>query len=368
MAKIDFFKEYTTVKNPSSFGGVQSFYKHLKSKYKNVKLKDVKEWLQSQDIYTYHKPRSRYFSRNRVYAEKIDSNWQMDLCDMRNISTVNSGYKYILTIIDVFSKFAWAIPIKNKSADTVLTALKSVLDFRKPKKIQADEGLEFFNKNCKEYMLKHNINMFFTKSELKACVVERFNRTLKEKIWKYFTLNKLNRYIDVLKDIVDSYNNTYHRSIKFKPVQVNKSNEDQVFINLYGFNKKIDKQEFSKQTLQKPNFKINDTVRISKYKPLFEKGYTRRWTEEIFIIKKVLFNDLVTYELEDLEGKILEGRYYEKELQKVIFTDSKIHYKRDLNLIKIIKSRKLKGKTQHLVHFKNYPDTSDKWINSEELE
>ncbi len=367
--KINFLKEYTNLKNAASLGGVHAFYKQLKSKYKNVKLKEVQNWLSSQDVYTKHKPRQTRFDRNKVYAESIDDNWQMDLCDMRSISKENDGYNYILTVIDVFSKYAWAKATKNKTKEDILEALKSIINKRKPKKIQADDGKEFFNSLCKSYMKENNIILYSTKSELKACVVERFNRTIKEKIWKYFTLKETNRYIDVLDDIIHSYNNSFHRSIKMKPINVNKGNSNIVFLNLYGMDIKTGAESFSKY---KPNktveLNVGDAVRISKYKSIFDKGYTRRWTSEIFFITKIFFNDVLTYEIKDLEGEIIVGRYYEKELQKVNFIDSKIHYKKDKSLVKILKTRKLKGKTEYFVHWKDYPDTSDSWINSIELE
>ena len=119
----------------------------------------------------------------------------MDLCDMRALNKENKGVNHILTVIDVFSKFAWVRLLKNKKASTLLDALKSILDFRKPNSIQADEGKEFFNSDCMAYMKKHDIKMYFTKSEMKAAVVERFNRTFKEKIWKYFTLRDTYRCV-----------------------------------------------------------------------------------------------------------------------------------------------------------------------------
>ncbi len=168
MEKIDFLNEYTSLDNPGALSGVNKFYKYLKSKYKNVKFKDVQEWLKSQDTYTLHRPRIKNFQRNRVYSSGIDDNWQIDLCDMRALEKENKGVNYILTVIDVFSKFAFVRLLKNKKGPTVLEALKSILDERKPKRIQADEGNEFFNAQCKSYMDKHNINLYFTNSELKA--------------------------------------------------------------------------------------------------------------------------------------------------------------------------------------------------------
>jgi hypothetical protein len=366
MEKINFLKEYTSIDNPGSLSGVNTFYKYLKSKYKNVKFKDVQEWLKSQDTYTLHRPRIKNFQRNRVYASGIDDNWQIDLCDMRALEKENKGVNYILTVIDVFSKFAFVRLLKNKKGPTVLEALKSILDERKPKRIQADEGNEFFNAQCKAYMDKHDINLYFINSELKASVVERFNRTLKEKIWKYFTLSNTQKYIDVLPQIVDTYNNTYHRSIKMTPNQVKKSNSQQVFINLYGFDKNLD----SNINRLKANFKVGDAVRLSKYKSIFEKGYTRKWTNEIFIISKILYNEQIRYQVKDLNDETIMGNFYQNEIQKVYLNqiDKKEYkYNEDSYEVEILKTRKVKNKIEYFVHWKNYPKSSDSWIKAKDL-
>ncbi len=357
MEKINFYEEYTSLENPGSLSGVNAFYKHLKLKYKTIKLKDVKNWLQSQDTYTLHRPRRKNFQRNRVYANGIDDIWQIDLCDMRSIKKENKGVNYILTVIDVFSKFAFVRLLKNKEASTVLDALKSILDQRKPKRIQADEGKEFFNTQCKSYMNKNDINLYFIHSELKACVVERFNRTLKEKIWKYFTLSNTQKYIDILPLIVDTYNNTYHRSIKMTPNQVKKFNSTQVFTNLYGFDKNLD----SSISKLKSDLKVGDTVRLSKSKGIFEKGYTRRWIDEIFIITKIFYNDQISYQVKDLNDEIIFGRFYKHEVQKVY------KYKKTTFDVEILKKRKVKNKIEYFVHYKDHPSSSDRWVKNIDL-
>lgn len=316
---IDYLKYYTDLKNESSFSGIDNFYKAIKKIYPRAKRSEVKKWLLSQDSYTLHKQKTNKFPRNRVIVSGIDDTWQIDLCDMRALKNNNDGYGWILTIIDVFSKQAWAIKLKNKKAVTVLDALKSLMDNRKPKRVHCDEGNEFLNSECKKYMEKNGINLYVTRSDLKASIIERFNRTLKTKMWKYFTHNNTFKYIDILDDIILGYNKSYHRSIKMAPINVNKSNSEQVSINLYGFDIKKDNEPDKKEI----RFKAGDYVRIAKYKGVFDKGYTRNWTNEIFIVKKVFMNNQITYEIEDLNGEIIEGKFYEKELQLFYINDYK---------------------------------------------
>ena len=157
--------------------------------------------------------------------------------DVSNIKDENDGYCFLLTCIDVFSKKAWALPLKNKSGKTVLEAFKKIVSDTKPLRLQVDKGSEFYNKEFLNYCKTNNIRIYSTNSELKACVVERFNRTLKEKKYRYFTHIDSKKYIDVLDELVISYNNTYHRSIKRTPNQVKKADEAEIFQNLYKYKK-----------------------------------------------------------------------------------------------------------------------------------
>ena len=144
--------------------------------------------------------------------------------------------------------------------------------------------------------------MYSTHNEGKSVVAERFIRTLKNKIYKYMTSVSKNVYIDKLDDIVDEYNNTYHRTIKMKPIDV----KDHNYIN-------IGKEIYDND----PKFKVGDHVRISKHKNIFAKGYTPNWSQEIFVIKKIKNIVPCTYVINDLNGQEIIGTFYEKELQKI---------------------------------------------------
>ena len=183
MNQKEIMDQYINPSLPGSLSGLESFFRVLKKRKVNVTKKQLKVWMMENDTYTLHKPALKKFTRSKVYVAGIDDTWQIDLVDMKAHSRINKGYKYILTCIDVFSTYAWAIPIKSKTAKEVTTAFAAILKTkRKPKNIQADEGTEFFNKNFLKLMTDNSINLYNTKSEYKACVVERFNRTIKEKM------------------------------------------------------------------------------------------------------------------------------------------------------------------------------------------
>ena len=254
-----------------------------------------------------HKPVRRKFQRRRVVVGGVDETWAADLVDMSAFSRDNKGYKFLLSIIDVFSKYGWLIPLKDKKGNTVRDALGSVFKERTPNKLWTDKGTEFYNKEVKQLLQKHGIELYSTENEEKSSVVERWNRTMKEKMFKYFSANSTRTYLPVLDDFVRQYNTTKHRSIKMTPTSASlKEHENKVYWNLYG----------SIPPMQPPRFRVGDKVRITKKKGTFEKGYTPRWTEEVFEVSQVLPTKPPTYRLKDFNGEEIHGSFYEQEIQK----------------------------------------------------
>ena len=193
---------------------------------------------------------------------------------MHLISKFNKGFKFLLCVIDIYSKYSWVVPLKDKKGVDIVHAFYKILKQspRKPHKIWVDKGSEFYNPHSKKWLKDNNIKMYSTHNEGKSVVAERFIRTIKNKIYKYMTsVSKKNTYIDKLDDIVNEYNNTYHKTIKMKPIDP----KDDTYNN-------VDKEVNDND----PKFKVGDHVRISKYKNIFAKGYTPNYSEEDFLIKK----------------------------------------------------------------------------------
>ncbi|KAI8477990.1 hypothetical protein Bbelb_442810 [Branchiostoma belcheri] len=252
--------------NPAGFGGVGRLHQAVGSKH-GITRQQVKDWLRSQDTYTLHKPIRRRFKRGRVVVSGLNHQWQADLADLSSLAKHNDGYRYLLTCIDVLSKFAWAVPIKDKKGLTLVEAFQSILDEgRKPWRLQTDQGTEFLNRHFQTLLKNEDIEFFTTfNAETKASVVERFNRTLKTRMWKYFTANNTHRYIDVLDNLLDAYNHSYHRSIKKAPVEVTKKNQRLVWHTLYVYRvTDYDGEElkgtFYEEELQKVSKKDDDEV------------------------------------------------------------------------------------------------------------
>ena len=286
-----------------------------KSKGSGVKHINTKLTPQNQQLAEeLHKPFIRKFEKSKVYAAFKDNIWGADLADMQLLSRYNKRIRFLLCVIDIFSKYAWVVPLKDKKGVSIVTAFESILkqsnsshakgtsaQHVKPNKIWVDKGSEFYNASFKKWLPDNDIVLYSTNNEGKSAVAERFIRALKSKIYKYMTSISKNVYIDKLDDIVNEYNNTYHTTIKMKPIDVKNS----TYIN-------TDKEINDKD----PRFKVDDRVRISKYKNIFAKGYTPNWSEDIFVIKRVKNTVPWTYVINDLNGEEIMGTFYEKELQK----------------------------------------------------
>ena len=275
----------------------------------------------------------------------IDKIWAADLADMRALSKENEGYKFLLLVIDTFSKYGWIVPLKDKKGETIVKALKEIFkeSGRRPDKLWTDKGREFFNKDVRDL-----VYLYATENEEKSSIAERWIRTMKEKMFKYFTDYNTNKYIDVLPELVEDYNNTVHSSTKLTPTDASKEeNELKVWRNLY--------PDRYKTSRLNPKFSVGDKVRITKKKEVFEKGYTTRWTEEIFTIKEIRETNPITYKLEDLQGEEIEGTFYEPELQK---TEQQIY-----RIEKIIK----KEKGRSFVKWKGYSDKFNSWVDNKDL-
>ena len=364
--KMDFKKYYTDPSFPGSFSGVQTFYKALKEENPSVKKEDVENFLKTSDVYTLHKPVNKPKQYRRVYTKGINYMYQIDLVDMSKYSRENKGFKFLITMIDSFSKYAWVIPIKSKEGVNVYKGLKAILLVKRPQKIQMDRGSEFYNKRFLNMLTVFGIKWYSTNSEIKAGIVERFNRTLKTRMERVFTSQGNHRYIDKIQDLVKSYNNTVHRSIGMKPAKVTASDTKKILLKLYPKKKKTvaplfkvgDSKKKKKKTLA-PEFKVGDTVRITRKKHIFQKGYEQGWSYEVFTVAKILKTEPITYELEDYKKEVIVGSFYSSELQKVTPVTYPIE--------KIVRRRKRNDKVELLVKWLGYPKEANSWISQEDL-
>ena len=325
-----------------ALGGVEPF-----AKAHGLSRKQAEKELQSVLSYTLHKPRRKRFPTLPTMVYGRDEQWQLDLVDMQKLSKWNKGMKYLLTVIDVFSKAAWAEPIKNKGAKEMVSALERIkkrLHPRRPLRVQTDRGSEFYNAAVQAWFKKEGWDHFSTEGDSKASVVERWHRTLKQRMYRYFTAQNTLKYLGALPQLINTYNTTYHRSIGMKPLEVKPSNELKVWKRLY---------KTTRQRVKPPKLRKGDKVRLNKKHRPFKKEYLPGWTEEVFLVTKVRRLPIPSYKVSEWDGTPIKGTFYEQDLQKVQADDDSL-----FRVEKILKRKK----GQVLVRWKGWPSKYDSWI------
>lgn len=291
------------------------------------------------------KPARKNYPRLQIVVKGLFETLSIDLMDMQKYSKQNKGFKYIMTVCDNFSKYAWAIPLKSKTGIEVTAAMQKILDEKRPRKVKklfCDEGKEFFNQNFLKMIKKRGVELYHTYSGMKSPIIERFNRTLRHMLHPRLMEEGNVKWIDILPEILDQYNNKVHRTIKMTPVQAtDPKKEKEILKKVYRRLKIVQKR---------PKFKVGDYVRVSKNKLLFEKGYTQTYSVELYKIKDVKLSNPRTYILENDKGEEVKGRFYETELQKTAYP----------NVYLLEKVLKKKG-NRHYVKFFGFD--KPEWVN-----
>lgn len=308
-------KVYFDPSHEASFSGATKLLRVARKK--NISNEKTLLWLEGQDAYTKHRFVRQRFPRRHYNVRNIDDVWEADLVDLRSIKTYNDDYTYLLVVIDVLSKYAWVEPLRDKCSLSVAKAFTRILSNKKdngrtPIYVQSDRGKEFVGAAFQELLKKKNIQFRAARNpDIKAAVVERFNRTLKERMWRYFTYSQNRRYIDVLQSIVSAYNHTLHSSIKMAPSAVTLVTAAKARHNLMQRYKESERQ-------RSPKYRVGDIVRISSAKASFTKGYESGWSSELFKIHRISSSsNPVVYILRDLHSEDIDGIFYEPELSRV---------------------------------------------------
>ena len=354
-------KIYHDPESVGSFGGVKLLYHELRrrSQCEEVKPEFVKKWLKTNPVYTLHKPVRRNFPRVPIVVDGPGKQWQIDLIDVASIRDQNDGNTFILSAIDVFSRKAYLQPIKNKSAFEVLGGFKHIYENsgENIEVLQSDQGKEFYNGTFQAYLRSKNIQQFSTLgSETKAAIVERFHRTILERLYRYFSLVGKKRYIEVLQKLVDSYNQTPHRTLGFvAPNAVSDDNKEDIKKALYGTHKVT----YAFRRLSKEEFVVDQFVRLSLLKKNFEKGFLQGWSSEVYRVLTVEATEDGSrlYIVKDLKDEPVKGRFYPWQLQSVDYTEEELVHVQEL-------ARK-KGKV--LVHYVGWDKKFDEWMTLTKL-
>lgn len=267
-----------------------------------------------------HRSARKNFPRRRTIIKGYNDLYQMDLAEFIPYAKVNKNFRYILLMINCYSKYLWARPLKTKTGEEVSRVVANILkDLTTttttttmiPKNLQTDQGKEFYNASFKRLMNEYGINHYSTFSTIKASIVERVIKTIKQRLYKEFSLRGKYKWIDILQSVVSAYNNSKHRTIGMTPVDVKPDTKLHVYDTL--------KTVHSDKRSSKLN--VGDIVRISKYKGVFAKGFTPNWSTELFTIVKKQLTNPVTYLLEDSLSRPIQGSFYSFELQRTQHPD-----------------------------------------------
>lgn len=353
---MDIKNQYTDPEQPGSYTSTRKFAKELKKRGHKVTEKKVEKILQGVDSYTLYKTARKTFPTRPVVSAGIDHVWGADLIVLsKQVAKANKGISYLLTVIDLFTRYAWVVPLKNKTGVSVVQGLKNILAERRCTYFWTDRGIEFRAKAVKEFLKDEGITHYYTNNPPKVSVVERFNKTIGLKMHKHMQKSNSWKILEDLPKLVHSYNHTIHSAIKMAPAEVNYDNEKQLW----------DAQQAKKQKRKsKYKYNIGQTVRISKQRHAFTRGYHEQFTQEIFWVEKRMrrqgFN---LYELKDCSDQVIEGRFYEAELTPVVKQEDDL-WKID----KILARKKRKGVNWVYVAWKNYPKECNSWIKESDIE
>jgi transposase InsO family protein len=355
---------YFDPKHPASFSGADKLFKWV-NEHSNHKVKkqDIKKWLEGVESYTLHRDLKRKFPRNKVDVSGIDEQWDCDLIDFTNVSKHNDKVKFVLICIDIFSRFVWLQPLKSKKGSDVVEGFIKIFEHgRSPLRVRTDKGSEFKNREVKQLFKQNKIlHMVTQNTETKANYAERAIKTIKKRIYRFFTHKQTYRYVDKLQDFAHSYNNTHHRSINMKPSGVTKANEKQLWFYQYVEPMMKNPKRLSQH---KAKFKPGDLVRLTYIKKSFDREYHEHFSGETFrIIDIVWTNRIPMYRVKDFHNSEIKGYMYGEELQKVTIDENQPY-----KIENILKTRKRRGTKQYYVKWLYWPESYNSWVNASEIE
>jgi hypothetical protein len=344
----DLKANYNNPGHPIAYSGINNIYKY----YNGVlNINDINDTLLSFENYTLHREQHKG-QRNISYSHFKRYQFQMDLVELPNLDKYNDGVKYLLNVIDTYTRYAFSKPLLDKSGPSVLNAFKSILEeaVTPPLTAAFDRGSEFTNKNFENFCKQKNIKFFSPYTTTHAAYIERFNRTLKSLVYKYMTENETNRFIDVLPDILKSYNNRIHRMTGVSPFDAENNPSNDLLI------RKNMSKYYLKNTQKNVKFKIGDQVRIAKQKGKFSRGFHEQTTQEIFKIYAINTKmKKPMYYLQDFDGnEKIKGGFYDFELTKVLSDVFRVE--------SVLKKRKRHGIKEIFVKWKGFSEKYNSWI------
>ena len=317
-----------------------------------LKKKGGKEFLIGEEAFNLHRRYRRRYPRRKVVGISLNYTTHSDLGDFQSIAQHNDGYRMLLVVVDCYSRYLHVQPLKNKSGPVMVQAMEKVFEEMKKRygficsRMFTDNGTEYKCAPMQQLFKANKVQHILTKSEIKCALAERMMRTIKDRLYRYFTAKNTKRWVDVIQKFAHAINNSVNRSIKMTPASVKDGDVD---------------ESLDTKTPRPKQFKVGDTVRISKARGVFDKGYLPAWTTELFLVKKVKDATHPPYlYLKDLNGEDIEGAFYYPEVQFVRDTGQ---YKID----QVLQKKKVNGKDMVFVSWAGYPASFNSWIPAKDL-
>ena len=351
---------FYTPLSPASYSGIDKVWQEVKNRGTPFGLtrKKVKEWLEQQETYMIHRRAKDNFPREKIIVGEMDEEWDADLMDMQALKKYNKGYSYIAIFIDLFSRYVWAEPMKTKNGPETLKTIQVIFALgRQPSTLRTDKGSEWMTSLVQNYLKSEYVSHIIAYNVYHANYAERVIRTLKGRLYRYFRENLTYKYIDVLDDLVDSYNDTVHSSIHMAPAKVNKDNEQQLYEKYY-LPVELEREKTSIQY----DFQVGDKVRIARGAHPFKKDFEEKWSEEVFEVYIRVPSHPPRYRIKDLLEEEIKGSFYTQELQKASVDENTVY-----RVAKVLRYRTKNKERQALVQWSGYPSKFDSWISTADL-
>lgn len=350
-------RTYTDLDSPAGYSAPENLFQEARKLDPNVTRADVRKFLEGNTTYTLHRRRRLKFPRKRIVPAAFFSHMQVDLMDMSKLAAENEGYTFVLVAVEVLSRMVYTVPVRTKKAEHMIEAFKHLFSQTAayPLYLYSDRGTEFGAAKVRKYLAEQDIQLHMAfVNTVKASLAERFIRSLKEKLYRYFSDKSTLRWLEALPRIAAAMNKSIAKSTGVRPCDVNFKNAPELWRRVYGADLK------RTSSGRYPQIKKGDAVRLAREKFKFEKGYLPTFSDEILLVRRVVPGNPTTYELEDQQGEVFLGRFYRPELCKTRIDEETVY-----RIEKIIKTKKQKGRKQLLIKFRGVREP--RWIDESDI-
>ena len=354
---------YYSLKSPVAFASLKRLWNFIRKDGRRVTESQLTLWLREQDAYTSFRPVRRKFPRPKTISPYFGYMFGSDTAYFQSIAEHNDGYKYVCVFIDYFTRFAYTYPMKTLTGVEMRSVLEQLFAVDKPERLHTDSGTEYKNRPVQAFLKREHVEHVVTGSDNKSAISEAYIKRLKLNLYRYMFYKNSYRWVDVLDDFTKLYNSSAHSAIRMSPKDARNAEPYVVWRNQYLPPPRKKTRPARPKTQSPFSFLVGDTVKIATEKTRFTREWQEKFTNETFkIIKRKVVNNIPMYLLEDGTGDTIKGFFYEPEMTKVFVPNDK-----EYKIEKIVRTRRRRGKTEHLVKFQGFPNKYNEWIAAKDV-